>query len=38
MAILTDQLLKMALHRPDVLGRVAKWALVLFQFDLMFQP
>lgn len=33
-----DQPLKMALHRPNMEGRVAEWALKLIEFDLAFQP
>lgn len=31
--VLTDQPLKMALHRLDTMGKVAKWALKLTEFD-----
>lgn len=38
MVVLTDQPLKMALHRLDMAGRVAKWALEITKFDLVFRP
>lgn len=36
MVILMDQPLRMIVHRPNTLDRVAKWALDLFEFDLVF--
>lgn len=37
MIVLMDQPLKMFLHRLDMLSRVAKWALKLFEFGLVFR-
>lgn len=34
--ILTDQLLKIALYQLNTSGKVAKWALELFEFNLVF--
>lgn len=28
----------MTLHRPDTSGKMAKWVLELFEFDLVFHP
>lgn len=34
--VLMNQPLKMALHKPNMTGKVAKWALKLAEFDLVF--
>lgn len=38
MVVLIDQPLRTALHKPDTVVRMAKWALELTEFDFMFQP
>lgn len=35
--VLIDQPLKTALHKPDTMGRIAKWTLELTKFGIMFQ-
>ncbi|XP_077252427.1 uncharacterized protein LOC143891796 [Tasmannia lanceolata] len=36
--VLTDQLLRQVLHRPDTLGRLVKWAVELSEFDIQYLP
>ncbi|GMH04323.1 hypothetical protein Nepgr_006162 [Nepenthes gracilis] len=36
--VLTDQPLKTILQKPDVSGRLVKWAIELGEFDVEFQP
>ena len=36
--VLTNRLMKRVLHRPEVSGRLVKWAVELTQFDIMYQP
>ncbi|GMH13234.1 hypothetical protein Nepgr_015075 [Nepenthes gracilis] len=36
--VLTDQPLKTILQKPDVSGRLVKWAIELGEFDIEFQP
>lgn len=37
MVILIDQPLRAALCKPDIIGQMAKWALELIKFDLLFR-
>ncbi|XP_073104404.1 uncharacterized protein [Elaeis guineensis] len=36
--VLTDQPLRAILHRPNTLGRLAKWAVRLDEFDIQYRP
>ena len=36
--ILTNHQMRQVLHRPEVLGRLVKWAVELTQFDILYQP
>ena len=36
--LLTDQSIKVILHRADASGRIAKWAIELTEFDINYQP
>ncbi|XP_077251717.1 uncharacterized protein LOC143890930 [Tasmannia lanceolata] len=36
--VLTDQPLKQVLHRPDISGRLVKWAVELSEFDIQYAP
>lgn len=36
--VLTDQPFRMILHWLDTSGKMAKWTLKLFEFDLAFHP
>ena len=38
MTVLTDQPLKAILRSLDTLGRIAKWAIKLSEFDITFKP
>lgn len=38
MVVLTDQSLRTALNKLNATGRMAKWALKITEFDIMFQP
>ncbi|XP_077249319.1 uncharacterized protein LOC143888805 [Tasmannia lanceolata] len=36
--VLTDQPLRQVLHRPDISGRLVKWAVELSEFDIQYAP
>ncbi|XP_077221986.1 uncharacterized protein LOC143855806 [Tasmannia lanceolata] len=36
--VLTDQPLRQVLHRPDISGRLVKWAMELSEFDIQYVP
>ncbi|XP_077232112.1 uncharacterized protein LOC143866573 [Tasmannia lanceolata] len=36
--VLTDQPLRQVLHRPDISGRLVKWAVELSEFDIQYVP
>lgn len=36
--VLTNHLLKEGLYKPEVSGRLTKWAIELGQYDIQFQP
>ncbi|XP_077221030.1 uncharacterized protein LOC143854808 [Tasmannia lanceolata] len=36
--VLTDQSLRQVLHRPDISGRLVKWAVELSEFDIQYVP
>ncbi|XP_077251929.1 uncharacterized protein LOC143891180 [Tasmannia lanceolata] len=36
--VLTDQPLRQVLHRPDISGRLMKWAVELSEFDIQYVP
>ncbi|XP_077251934.1 uncharacterized protein LOC143891185 [Tasmannia lanceolata] len=36
--VLTDQLLRQVLHKPDTSGRLVKWAVELSEFDIQYMP
>ncbi|XP_077249086.1 uncharacterized protein LOC143888514 [Tasmannia lanceolata] len=36
--VLTDQPLRQVLHRPDISGRLVKWAVELREFDIQYMP
>ena len=38
LVILTNHPMKQVLRRPEVSGRLVKWAVELTQFDILYQP
>ena len=38
LVILTNHPMKQVLRRPEVSGRLVKWAVKLMQFDILYQP
>ena len=38
MVILTNHQMRQVLYRPEVSGRLVKWAVELTQFDIPYQP
>ena len=36
--VLTNLPLRSTIHKPDLLGRMARWAIELSQFDIQFKP
>ena len=36
--VLTNLLLRSTIHKPDLLGRMARWAVELSEFDFQYKP